>query len=181
MDFQQSQTYANLLQAYDRQLRASTQYLIYGDIARQDGYREIGNIFDDTARNEITQAVTWLRFLNNGVLPVTLTNLSNAIDSETSSANDLYRSFAQTARNEGFDDIAAIFNGVANIELNHTLDFQIQYDNILRGQVFCKDTSVLWICMACGNILNGVCAPEICPVCFNPQSYYRVYSINPPL
>jgi rubrerythrin len=174
MNFDQSITYSNLQNAFNLELMASTLYELNGDKARDEGYIEIANIFDITSRNEKEHARIWQRRLNNGILPSTEQNLLESSELELAAAN-LFRDYAQIAREEGYSDIAALFNGVANIELNHELRFRTLYDNVVRGQVFCKPEAKLWICMACGNILSGTCAPEICPVCQFPQGYYRLY------
>lgn len=172
MEFQESKTYANLQSAMDRELRNSTQYDIYSDKAREQGYIEIGNVFTTIARNELEHARIWLKQLNNGEVPSTEQNLASSIETETLS--DIYRRYAQVAIEEGYNNIAALFNGVANIELNHSLEFQVMYENVVANTVFCKPDEYLWICMACGNILSGKCAPEICPVCGFPQGYYKI-------
>jgi rubrerythrin len=175
MDFQQSKTYQNLLSAYQDELMSSTRYLIYGDTARLDGYNEIGNIFDTTAKNEKEHARIWLRQLNNGVLPDTQQNLLEASTKEANDGSIMYREYARIAKEEGYDDIAGLFNGVANIELNFDLQFRSLYEQVVRGEVFCKPEEQLWICMQCGNIMYGLCAPVVCPVCGFPQSYYRLF------
>ncbi len=176
MDFQQSKTYANITNAFQLEQVACTRYLLYADRARQEGYIEIGEVFDVTARNEKEHARIFWRRLNNGELPPTVTNLEYCAELEAYVGNDLYREYAVTAREEGYEDIAALFNGIANIELNHNLNFVTLRNEILRGEVFCKPRETLWICMQCGNILSGVCAPNICPVCGFPQGYYRLYN-----
>lgn len=178
MNFQQSRTFQNLLQAYEAELKISTRYLISGDIARQEGYIEISAFYEITARNQMEHARIWLRNLNNGTLPDTEQNLLDSSAIEAELGNKTYREYARIALEEGYNDIAALFNGVANIELNHNLRFRSFYDNFVRGELFCKPGETLWICMQCGNIMSGICAPEICPVCSFPQGYYRVYDNN---
>lgn len=175
MDFQQSKTYSNLLSAYDRDLMASTVYSIYSDTARLAGYIQVSNVFTTVSNNEKEHARIWLRNLNSGMLPDTLQSLQNADVSEANSARQ-YRQYAQTAREEGYDDIASLFNGVANIELNHELMFRSLADELQSGTMFCKPIQTLWICLQCGNILSSECAPEICPVCGFPQGYYQLYN-----
>lgn len=175
MDFQQSRTYQNLLNAYQGKLKNSTYFSICSDSAVNENYIEISNIFTTTARNEKEHARIFLRLINNGQVPPTAENLSASINLGMEEAK-LFRQYAQTAQEEGYTEIAALFNGIANIELNHNLQFQTQYNYLLNDQLFCKPSSRLWICMQCGNIMSGLCAPEICPVCGFPQGYYRVYS-----
>ncbi|CUH92191.1 rubrerythrin family protein [Herbinix luporum] len=179
MEFQQSRTYANLQNAYEMELMQSTLYSIYGDIARQEGYRQIGNIYDIFQRNNKEHAIIWLRRLNEGSLPTTADTLSTSANVENYKGNQLYREYANIASEEGYNDIANLFNGIANIDLNHGLQLETQYSDVVRGEVFCKPQAQLWICMQCGNIMNGLCAPEICPVCGFPQGYYRLYGTEP--
>ena len=176
MDFQQSQTFKNLQTAFDWEVNVSTTYSIYGDTARQEGYIQIGNIFDIISRNEKEHARIWMRKMNNGTLPDTQESLRHCAELELYSGNQLYREFARVAREEGFDDLASLFNGVANIELNHNSIFTRNLSNVEANQVFCKEETTLWICMQCGNILSGNCAPDICPICGYPQGYYRLYN-----
>lgn len=175
MDFMQSRTYANLQTAFEFELETSTLYSISGDRARQEGYQQIGNIYDTFVINNKEQARIWMRQLNGGTLPSTSELLLSDYQRESDAGNIMYREFARVAIEEGFTDIAALFNGVANIDLNQSLSFRTQYEDVVRGEVFCKPREQLWICMQCGNILSGICAPEICPVCGFPQGFYRVY------
>lgn len=178
MEFQQSRTYTNLENAYQSQLMFSTLLRIFADRARLDGYIEISNIFEATSGNEKEHARIWLRNLNNGNLPNTEQNLLTAANESRESGNQ-YREYSSIAREEGYDDIAALFNGVANIELNHDLQFRSLYNQVLRDEVFCKPDITLWICLQCGNIMSGICAPEICPVCGFPQGYYKEFFQQP--
>lgn len=174
MEFKQSQTYQNIQNMFMRKLMTSTLFDIYSDKARQETYIQISNIFTSAARNEKEHARIFLRKLNNEVIPDTQTNLYDSINIGTET-NALCRSYAATAKEEGYPDIAALLNGIANIELNHNLDFRTQYDNIIQQQVFCKPTQSIWICLQCGNILVGDCAPQRCPICGFPQGYYQIY------
>lgn len=179
MEFQNSRTYANLQNAYEIELMQSTLYSIYGDIARQEGYQEIGNVYDIFQRNNKEHARIWLRQLNNGNLPNIEEALAASAEIEIYNGNQLYREYANIAREEGYTEIESLFNGVANIDLNHSLQLRTYYDEVLRNQVFCRPQPHLWICMQCGNIMNGLCAPEVCPVCDFPQGYYRLYNVEP--
>lgn len=174
MDFQQTKTYQNLLQAYQEELMAGTRYSIFSDIARNEGCIEISNIYNTAVRNEKEHARVWLRRLNQGMLPNTVETLQEASLYEADNVNNMYQEFARVAREEGYNEIAALFSGIANIDLYHGENFKILTDNIIRGQEFCKPISSLWICTQCGNILYGDCAPVICPVCGFPQGYYKL-------
>ena len=175
MDFQQSRTYANLLASYEHELKNSAQYEIYADIARNETYIEIANIYEVTARNDKEHARIWLRQMNQGILPTTEETLRNSAQIETETASNMYQEYARIAREEGFNDIAALFSGVANIDFNHSTEFMNQYEEVISNEVFCKPFNTLWICMQCGNIMSAECAPIICPVCGFPQGYYRLY------
>jgi rubrerythrin len=175
MDFQQSRTYVNLQDAFEGELISGGKYQIYGIRAREEGYIQIGNVYDIISHWELQHAIIWLRLLNGGTLPTTLENLVSSAQSEAVEGNNTYREYARVAREEGFDAIAALFDGVANIELNHDLIFQDFAEDIVNNEVFCKPNEVLWICINCGNIMGGLCAPEICPICGFPQGYYQLY------
>lgn len=179
MEFQQSQTYQNLQNAFERELMLSALFSIYSDISRRDGYQQIGDIYDVFSRNNKDHARIWLRRLNEGTLPDTAQVLAMSSEAETYNGTQLYREYSRIAREEGYTDIESLFNGVGNIDLNHGLQLETQYDNVVRNTVFCKEQPTLWICMQCGNLLNGECAPEICPVCGFPQGFYRLYGVDP--
>lgn len=176
MDFQQSKTYQNVLNAYNIEAEINTRYQIYADQARLEGYIEIAALYEVTARNDKEHARIWMRQLNQGVIPDTQQNLQSSYDIASNLGNSLYREYARIARDEGYNDIASLFNGIANIELNHDLNFRTFYERLIRGELYCQPTESLWICMQCGNIMSGLCAPEICPVCSFPQGYYRLYN-----
>jgi rubrerythrin len=178
MDFQQSRTFINLQSAFEGELVNSSKYEIYGIRARQEGYQQIGYAFDVISRYEREHAVIWLKLLNNGELPSTLQNLIEGANDEAYKGNNVYRDYAQIAREEGFNSIGSLFDGVANIELNSEVIFQTFADDITSNQVFCKNQEVLWVCINCGNIMGGLCAPAICPICGFPQGYYQVYDIS---
>lgn len=175
MEFRQSKTYSNLLNAYELDLMSSASLLLSADQARREGYIQISNILEVIALNEREHARIWQRNLNGGILPDTEENLLTHANMGADTGK-LYREYARVAREEGYDDISSLFNGVANIELNHDLTMRTQYNNFIRGEVFCKPSETLWICLQCGNIMNGLCAPIICPVCGFPQGYYQVYN-----
>lgn len=179
MEFQQSRTYTNLQNAYNMELMQSTLYSIYGDIVRREGYLQIGNVYDIFQGNNKEHARIWLTQLNEGNLPNAQEVLLASAQQEYYKGNQLYREYSRIANEEGYTDIGALFNGVANIDLNHGLQMEMYYEDVIKNQVFCKDQESLWICMQCGNILSGLCAPEVCPVCGFPQSFYRLYGVEP--
>lgn len=176
MDFQQSKTFINLQNAFIGETVSSTKYSIYSIKARQEGYIEISNWYDSLSGFEREHATVWLKLLNNGAVPTTLDNLNETTQTEGNTGNSIYRDYASTAREEGFDNIASLFEGVANIELAHETEAHTFASDIQSDQVFCKPEAQLWICLNCGNILGGDCAPEICPICGFPQGYYQIYN-----
>lgn len=178
MEFKDSETYANLRKAFDGESKASTKYAIYADKAREDGYEQIGDIFDETSHNEKEHAEVWLKLIHGGEVPETAENLREASSGESYEWTRMYPEFAETARREGFPEIAELFEGVAMIENNHDGRFRLLLANIEEDQVFCKEEEVIWICTNCGNLYYAKCAPEYCPVCGYPQAYYEVYCEN---
>lgn len=175
MDFLQSRTYENLNIAYEDACIASTRYRIFADIAQKDGYIQISNIFRETASQDKEHASIWLRNINQGLLPDTEEALRQSIDYENDIASNTYQEFALVAKEEGFMDIATLFAGIANINYYHGTTFANLYENVTQDEVFCKPAETLWICIKCGNIMSGECAPVICPICKFPQGYYRLY------
>lgn len=178
MNFERSETYANLKKAFQGETSASGKYAIYARKAWEDGYRQIGNIFDETSGNEREHAEIWLKLLHGGEVPSTLENLREASSGENYEWKDMYREFAETARQEGFFDIAELFEGVRRIENSHDERYEKLAGNIERGMVFCKAREVVWVCLNCGNLIWDNCAPEICPVCGYPRGYYQVNCEN---
>lgn len=178
MDFKESNTYKNLQHALDGELKASTKYEIYGFKAREEGFEQIGELFAETSHNEREHGELWMKLLNKGKIPNTLDNLKDAYTGETYEWTTMYREFAQEAHQEGYHDIAELFEGVADIERHHDFRFRELTKNIENRDVFCKKGEHLWICMNCGNVVRGRCAPEKCPVCEYPQAYYKLLDEN---
>ncbi|MDF2904891.1 MAG: hypothetical protein K0R34_212 [Herbinix sp.] len=171
-DFKLSRTYQNLVSAYGDSLIANAKYGLFMKKANQDILIEIGLTFETIARNKQYIAER-LRFLIFGSTPESLQNLEEA-SAEELNASNLYREYSRTATEEGYSDIASLFNGIANINLNHNNTFQTVIDEIYDNELFCKPQQRLWLCLGCGNILAGECAPELCPICGYPQSYYQM-------
>ena len=149
-----SKTEQNLMTAFAGESQAHTKYLYYASKAKKDGYVQIGALFEETAKNEKEHAKIWFKLLHGG-MPATTENLKDAAAGENYEWTDMYAGFAETAREEGFDDIAALFDGVAAIEKEH-----------------------VWQCANCGHIVVGKKAPEVCPVCAHPQAYFQVRAEN---
>lgn len=171
--FAQSRTYENLQRAYLCELQASTKYRIYSQLARGEGYQQIANIFEETGGNEEAHARIWLRFLNEGNMPDTFVNLQDAYRGEKEEWTHMYKKYAATARKEGYEDLARLFEGVAGIERHHDYRYERLAENIEKKEVFCQKGAKAWICLNCGYIHWGVCGPEKCPVCKYPQGFYQ--------
>lgn len=177
MELKGSKTQANLMAAFAGESQARNKYTYFAAKAKQDGYEQIGELFERTADNEKAHAEIWFKLLN-GAIGETKDNLSDAADGEHYEWSDMYPSFAETARQEGFDDIAARFEMVAKIEKEHEERFKKLLQNVNDSLVFSKDGEAVWICRNCGHIVVGKQAPLVCPVCSYAQSYFELRAEN---
>ncbi len=175
MDFQQSKTYRNLQSAFEFEAQAKTKYDIFSIKARQEVLLGISFTFDTLSRNDRFVSER-LRNLINGGEQNTQQNLAEAAENELYAGNTMYRNFSRIAMEEGYSDIASLFSGIANIKLNHNYTLQTYLTDMQNNTLFCKDEERLWICLGCGNILSGLCAPEVCPICGYPQGYYELFT-----
>ena len=178
MELKGSKTEANLQTAFAGESQAHTKYQYYASKAKKDGYVQISNIFLETARNEKEHAKIWFKLLHDGDIPDTMTNLNDAADGENYEWTDMYDEFAKVADEEGFTEIAAKFRMVAAIEKEHEDRYRKLIGNIEGGIVFSRDGDRTWICSNCGHIVIGSEAPEICPVCAHPKSYFELRAEN---
>lgn len=172
-----SKTEANLLTAFAGESQARNKYTYFASKAKKDGYVQIAEIFQETADNEKEHAKMWFKLLNGGVGD-TLDNLKAAADGENYEWTDMYAGFAKTAKEEGFDQIAALFEGVAKIEKEHEERYRKLLANVEGGLVFSRDGDMIWQCANCGHIHVGPKAPEVCPVCAHPQSFFQIKANN---
>ena len=178
MEFKGSRTEANLMAAFAGDSQARNKYDYYASQAKKDGYVQIAAIFEETAKNEKEHAKMWFKLLHGGKVPTTTTNLNDAADGENFEWTDMYRKFAEEARAEGFEDIARQFEGVAAIEKEHEERYRKLLSNIEGGLVFSREGDMIWQCSNCGHIHIGKQAPEVCPVCNHPQSYFQIKAEN---
>lgn len=178
MELKGSKTEANLKAAFSGESEARNKYTYFASKAKKDGYVQIAQIFEETAANEKEHAKLWYKHLNGGAVSDTKANLQMAADGENYEWTDMYAEFARVAREEGFEDIAKQFEGVAAIEKMHEERFRKLLANIEGGLVFSKDGDTIWECSNCGHIHVGKQAPEVCPVCNHPQSYFKVHAEN---
>lgn len=177
-DLKGSKTEANLLAAFAGESQARNKYTYYAEKAKKDGYVQIANIFEETANNEKEHAKIWFKLLQGGELKGTAANLLDAAEGENYEWTDMYAGFAAVAREEGFNDIAALFDGVAKIEKEHEERFRKLLKNVEDECVFSKDGDVIWQCANCGHIVIGKKAPQVCPICKHPQSYFQIKAQN---
>ena len=177
MDLKGSKTEENLLAAFAGESEARNKYTYYASKARKEGYVQIANIFEETAANEKEHAKMWFKLLKGGI-GTTAENLADAAAGENYEWTDMYATFAKEAREEGFDEIATLFEGVAAIEKEHEERYKKLLENVEKGLVFSKDGDTIWQCSNCGHICIGKQAPEVCPVCAHPQSYFQVKAEN---
>ena len=173
-----TKTEENLKKAFAGESEARNKYSFFASKAKKDGFEQIAAIFEETANNEKEHAKMWYKELHGGAVEDTMTNLEAAADGENYEWTDMYKGFAETARAEGFDELAEKFDGVAAIEKSHEERFRKLLQNIKDKKVFSKDGDAIWICRNCGNIVIGKNAPDVCPVCNHPQSYYEVKAEN---
>ena len=177
MELKGSKTEANLQAAFAGESMATNKYTYFASKAKKDGYQQIAAIFEETAANEREHAKMWYKLINGGI-DSTLENLGHAAEGENYEWTDMYSEFAKVAREEGFEEIAALFEGVAAIEKEHEERYRKLIANIEQGVVFSKDGDTIWQCRNCGHICIGKEAPEVCPVCAHPQSYFQVKAEN---
>ena len=178
MELKGSQTENNLMTAFAGESQARNKYTYYASKAKKDGYEQIAAIFEETAGNEKEHAKIWFKLLHNGEVPPTTQNLKDAANGENYEWTDMYDGFAKTAREEGFDHIAFLFEQVGKIEKEHEARFLKLLENIEEGVVFSRDGDRIWKCRNCGHIVIGKNAPEVCPVCNHPKSYFEIANEN---
>lgn len=178
MSFEDSATYKNLLTAFAGEGQACVQYRLYAEQARRSGLQQIGDLLDETAGNEEAHAEIWFRLLHGSDLPDILTDLHSAAAAERHTWRTLYPRFAQTAKDEGYPDIADLFTEIAEIESEHEARLCRLIENIEQDEVFCKPCRRVWICLNCGHVTYGDCAPDGCTVCGYPQDYQQLKADN---
>ena len=164
--------------AFAGESQARNKYTYYASKAKKDGYEQIAAIFEETANNEKEHAKMWFKELHGGSIPDTIENLVDAANGENYEWTDMYSEFAKVAKEEGFDRIAYLFEGVAAIEKEHEERYRKLIENIEGGLVFSRDGDKIWKCRNCGHIVIGKDAPKVCPICAHPQSYFEIKAEN---
>jgi len=178
MELKGSKTEANLMAAFAGESQARNKYTYYASKAKKDGYEQIAALFEETANNEKEHAKIWFKLLHDGSVPGTVANLKDAAAGENYEWTDMYAGFAKTAKEEGFDHIAFLFEKVGAIEKEHEERYLALLKNIEDGVVFSREGDTIWKCRNCGHIVIGKKAPEVCPVCEHPRSYFEIKAEN---
>ena len=171
-----SKTEANLWAAFAGESQARNKYSYFAGVARKEGFEQIAAIFEETANNEKEHAKLWFKALNG--IGDTMSNLVSAAAGENEEWTQMYREFAETAKEEGFDRIAYLFEAVGKIEKEHEERYKKLLGNIENKIVFSKDGEAIWVCRNCGHVVVGTNAPQLCPVCKHPQAYFQLLSEN---
>ncbi len=177
-DLKGTKTEKNLMDAFTGESMARNKYTYYASKAKKEGYEQIAAIFQETADNEKEHAKIWFKLLHDGQVPTTTENLADAAAGENYEWTDMYDRMAKEAKEEGFDHIAYLFEAVGKIEKEHEARYKKLLENIEGGLVFSKDGDAIWKCRNCGHIVIGKQAPEVCPVCNHPKSYFEVKAEN---
>ena len=173
-----TKTEKNLQEAFAGESMARNKYTYYASKAKKDGYVQIAALFEETANNEKEHAKLWFKLLQGGSIKTTTENLADAAAGENFEWTDMYERMAREADEEGFPEIAAKFRGVSDIEKEHEKRYRKLLKNIEDKVVFSRDGDCIWQCRNCGHIVVGKNAPEVCPVCDHPQSYFELHAEN---
>ena len=176
MELKGSKTEQNLMTAFAGESQARNKYTYFASKAKKDGYVQISKIFEETANNEKEHAKIWFKLLDG--IGTTEENLKAAAEGENYEWTDMYKTFAEEARAEGFTKIAFLFEEVAKIEKEHEERYRALLAHVEGGLVFSRDGDMVWICSNCGHIHIGKNAPEVCPVCAHPKAYFELRATN---
>lgn len=173
MELKGTKTEKNLQEAFAGESQARNKYTYFASKARKEGYEQIADIFEETARNEKEHAKLWFKYLEGGDIKDTASNLEAAAAGENFEWTDMYDRMAKEAREEGFEDIAVLFEGVGAIEKEHEARYLKLLERVKGGMVFTSEGDTMWQCSNCGHIVFGKQAPEICPVCSHAKAYFQ--------
>jgi len=178
MELKGSKTEKNLMEAFAGESQARNKYSYFASRAKKDGFVQISKIFEETANNEKEHAKIWFKLLCGGEIGSTAENLLAAAEGENYEWTEMYAGFAKEAREEGFNEIAALFEAVAKIEKEHEERYKQLLAAVKNGKVFERDSEITWTCSNCGHVLRGAKAPQLCPVCKHPQAYFEEKATN---
>ena len=178
MELKGSKTEKNLMDAFAGESQARNKYTYFASKARKEGYEQIAALFEETANNEKEHAKIWFKLLNGGDIASTEENLKAAAEGENYEWTDMYDRLAKESKEEGFDKIAFLFEQVGKIEKEHEARYLKLLENVKDGIVFSRDDERIWKCRNCGHIVIGKYAPEVCPVCNHPKSFFEIKAEN---
>jgi len=178
MELKGSKTEKNLMEAFAGESQARNKYTYFASKAKKEGYEQIASIFLETAENEKEHAKIWFKLLEGGEIKSTAENLKAAAEGENFEWTDMYERMAKEAKEEGFDQIAYLFESVGKIEKEHEERYRKLLENVEGDLVFSKDGDRIWKCRNCGHIVIGQKAPEVCPVCNHPKAYFEIKAEN---
>jgi len=178
MNLKGTKTEKNLMEAFAGESQARNKYTYYASKAKKEGYEQIAAIFEETAGNEKEHAKIWFKLLSGGEVPSTIDNLKDCAAGENHEWTEMYRRMAIEAREEGFNDIAFLFESVGEIEKAHEERYLKLIKNIEDGIVFARQEKSVWICRNCGHLVDSESAPQKCPVCDHPQAYFELRIVN---
>lgn len=182
-----TQTEKNLLKAFVGESQARNRYLFYAKLARKEGYEEVGAVFEQTAEHELSHSKNFFKYLNTderieiqvtfpgGRLATTIEHLRQSIKSEHEEWSNQYKEYAEIASEEGFPEVAALFRNIGIAEAFHEERFNEILSRLESGEWYSSDHVVKWMCRKCGYIHVGNKAPQVCPACMHPQSYFEIY------
>ena len=176
MELKGTKTEKNLMEAFAGESMARNKYTYFASVAKKEGYEQLAAIFEETAGNEKEHAKLWFKELNG--IGDTAENLLSAAEGENYEWTDMYDGFAKTADEEGFHELAQRFRLVAAIEKHHEERYRALLHNVETAEVFAKSEVKVWECRNCGHIVIGEKAPEVCPTCNHPQSYFEIHAEN---
>ncbi len=183
MELKGSKTEANLQTAFAGESQARNKYTYFASVAKKEGYQQIAAIFEETAANEKEHAKMWFKLLNGGNVNeglklTTVDALTMAADGENYEHTDMYKDFAETAKEEGFNKIAYLFEEVGKIEKHHEERYRKLLEAVKEERAFKSESPKMWICRNCGHVHYGENAPEVCPVCAHPKAYFELMAEN---
>ena len=177
-DLKGTKTERNLQEAFAGESQARNKYSYYASKAKKDGYEQIAALFEETAHNEKEHAKLWFKLLHGGEIADTMTNLRDAAEGENYEWTNMYDRMAKEAEEEGFPEIAFKFRAVGAIERHHEERYRALLKNVETAEVFKKCSVKVWECRNCGHLVTGTAAPEICPTCAHPQSFFEIHAEN---
>ena len=178
MELKGTKTEKNLWEAFAGESQARNKYTFFASVAKKEGYEQLAAIFEETAANEKEHAKMWFKALHGGSIPDTMTCLEMAAGGEHDEWTEMYPRMAKEAREEGFEELAVMFENIGKVEAEHEKRYRELAKNVEDGTVFAKGGKLFWKCRNCGFIFKGAAAPEKCPACAHPKAYFEILADN---